>query len=188
MGAFTTIVGFGAGYLMGATKGPAQLDKARQAVGQKLPGALRRGEIDVREVREVMTAVPQTVTREAMLTEAARMMADGDVGDVLVIEPGTERVIGIVTDRDITIRAIAADRDPSATTVGSIVSTDLETVAPTDSVDEAMSRMRAANVRRLPVVQDGKAIGVVSLGDLSRATDQGAGATLADLTMARPDR
>ena len=188
MGALTTILGFGAGYVMGAKRGTMPFDAARSALGQKLPGALRRGEIDDREVREVMTVLPETVTGEATLTEAARIMADGDVGDVLVVESATERLLGILTDRDITIRAIAAERDPSSTTVGSIVSHDLETVAPTDSVRETMAHMRAASVRRLPVVLDGKAIGVVSLGDLSLASDQGAGATLAHLSMAAPDR
>ena len=95
-------------------------------------------------------------------------------------------MVGIVTDRDIAIRAIAAGDDPSTTTVKSIMTDHVESVSPSDTLEEAKARMRSANIRRLPVVENGKLVGVLSLGDLSLATDTGA--TLADISVASPDR
>jgi CBS domain-containing protein len=131
-----------------------------------------------------MTPMPQTVGPNATLVEAAQRMADGHFGDVLVAEPD-ETLLGIVTDRDIAIRAVAAERDPRTTTVRSILSGDLETVSPEDTVQVATMRMRAANVRRLPVLENGIPIGIVSLADLSLATDTNE--TLADIAVAAPD-
>jgi CBS domain-containing protein len=130
--------------------------------------------------------MPETVGPDTTLVEAAQRMADGEFGDVLVAEPGSGTLIGIVTDRDITVRAIAAERDPRTTTVRSILSGDLETLSPDDTLAVALSRMRASNIRRLPVIENGHPVGIVSLGDLSLATD--AGGTLADISVAAPDR
>jgi CBS domain-containing protein len=193
MGILTTALGFGAGYVLGARKGTDPLknmqNRARGAVAQRLPAFLQSRPagvtIDVRDIRQVMTPLPETVTTDATVAEAARVMAEAAIGDVLVTEEGTQRLVGIVTDRDITIHAVAVGRDPTSTRVDEIISGDLTTVRPTDTVQEAIARMEAANVRRLPVVEDGIAIGMVSLGDLSLATDTGP--TLADITMASPD-
>jgi len=108
MGLLSTIVCFG----------------ARERLGTS--GMLPR---DV-QVRDVMTVAPETVSLDAPLTAAARLMAEKDIGDVIVIEPGTERVAGIVTDRDIAIRAVAQRRDPDTTTVEEIFSRDLVAAAP----------------------------------------------------------
>jgi CBS domain-containing protein len=192
MGIWSTLLSFGAGYALGANKDKEIVkglqDKALDAVGERLPASLRsrRGSLDLREVREVMTALPEIVTPDTTIAEAARLMAEGDIGDVLITEGPRGRVVGIVTDRDITIRAIASGVDPTTTPVGKIMSGSPTTVAPTDTVHEAIARMRSANVRRLPVVEDGTAIGVVSLGDLSLETD--AGPALADISTAFPDR
>lgn len=189
MGALTTMIGFGAGYVVGTRRNgnpAAQLRGTIQgALGNftKGPG---RGVTDVRQVREIMTALPDTVEPDATLVEAAKRMADGDIGDVLVVEPGGERLVGILTDRDMVVRAVAAGSDPLTTTVGSVLSEHLETLAPTDTVQEAAVRMRAADVRRLPVVEGRLLIGIVSLGDLALATDSGS--TLADISVASPDR
>jgi CBS domain-containing protein len=193
MGILTTALGFGAGYVLGARKGTDPLksmqNRARGAVAQRRPAFLQpraaRETIDVRDIRHVMTPLPETVTTDSTVADAARIMAEADIGDVLVTEVGTQRLVGIVTDRDITIRGVAIGRDPTSTPVGAILSDDLTTVRPTDTVQEAIARMEAANVRRLPVIEDGIAIGMVSLGDLSLATDTGP--TLADITMASPD-
>jgi CBS domain-containing protein len=189
MGFVTTLIGVGVGYTIGANRGSQAVrtldSQVRDAIKQRLPGT-RHAVTDVRQVRDLMTPMPETVGPETTLVEAAQRMADGDFGDVLGTEPGTGTLLGIVTDRDIAIRAVAAERDPRTTTVRSILSGDLETVSPDDTLAVAISRMRAANVRRLPVVEDERPVGIVSLGDLSLATD--AGGTLADISLAAPDR
>lgn len=190
MGALTTILGFGAGYLLGANRNTSPVQRVqsqvRGAVTKRLGIGTSDGLTDVRQVRDVMTPMPETVSPGTTLVEAAKRMADGDFGDVLVAEPGSETLMGIVTDRDIAIRAVAAGIDPRTATVGSILSRDLETVSPDETLQVAAARMRSANVRRLPVIENGRPIGIVSLGDLSMATD--AGGTLADISIAPPDR
>jgi CBS domain-containing protein len=196
MGLVSTVIAFGAGYLTGAKRDSAMVQQVRdrvrgtvsQRMGRLSEGGQSTGDglTDIRQVSEVMTATPETVGPDTTLVDAARRMRDGDFGDVLVVESGTQDLIGIVTDRDITIRAVAGGRDPNTTTVRSILSGEPQTVSPTDTIDVAKARMRAANVRRLPVIEDGRVVGIVSLGDLSIATD--AGATLADISVASPDR
>lgn len=116
-------------------------------------------------VRDVMTTEPITVDAEAPVSRAAALMRKHDVGDVLVMRDG--ELVGIVTDRDIVVRAIAAGLDPSAR-VGEICSsTHLVTVSPDDTLDAARDRMRKRAVRRIPVVEDGEPVGIVSLGDLA---------------------
>jgi CBS domain-containing protein len=137
------------------------------------------------QVHEVMTPAPETVTLDTPLTAAARLMAASDIGDVIVTEPGTKRVAGIVTDRDIAIRAIAEERDPRTTTVEEIFSRDLVAAAPTDTVRHVIELMQDLKVRRLPVVAADRAVGIVSLGDLATETD--AGWTLAEISSAAPD-
>ena len=190
MGVMGTILGFGAGYALGANRRAAsiqQMDaKVRDAVVQRLPMALRSvGFDETREVRQVMTALPETVTPETTIKDAARIMADQAIGDVIVVESGTDRVVGIVTDRDFAVRALANGMGPS-TKVGEICSDDVVAVPPTATVRGALNLMKDLNVRRLPVVEDDRAIGVVSLGDLSN--EAGAGRVLADISAARPDR
>ena len=188
MGALTTILGFVAGYALGTRRDAAMRtidEKVRGAIGDRLP-ALGRRSSDARQVRDLMTPLPEVVGPEATLVDAAALMADGDIGDVLVVEPGGETLVGIVTDRDIIVRGVAAGRDPSTTTVRSVLSRDLETVAPTDTMADATAHMRAANVRRLPVVENGRPIGIVSLADLALATDTSS--TLAEIAVAPPDR
>jgi CBS domain-containing protein len=190
MGVMGTILGFGAGYALGANRRTAPIQqmegKVRDAVVQRWPGALRPAGIDeTRDVRDVMTALPETVTPQTPIQDAARIMADQAIGDVIVVEPSTERVVGIVTDRDIAIRALANGMGPS-TAVGEICSPDVVGVPPTATVRGALNLMKDLNVRRLPVVEDDRAIGVVSLGDLSNQA--GAGSALADISAASPDR
>ena len=123
---------------------------------------------------------------DAPLTAAARLMAEKDIGDVIVIEPGTERVAGIVTDRDIAVRAVAEGRNPDTTTVEEIFSRDLVAAAPADSVRRVIDLMEDLKVRRLPVVEADRAIGIVSLGDL--AVETNVGSALAEISAAAPDR
>ena len=183
MGVLSTIAGFGAGYAAGATTGFEPLRRVRGGLVRR---AGRRGlPSDVR-IRDVMTAPPQTVTLDSTLTEAARLMAADDIGDVLVTDQRSGGVVGIVTDRDIAIRAVAEERDPDSTTVGDIFSHDLVAVGPTDDVGRALELMESLHVRRLPVVEAGRSVGVVSLGDL--AVERNVGSTLARISAAVPDR
>lgn len=188
MGFIGTILGFGAGYALGANRRAAPIhqfeEKVRNAVGQRLPGPLRAVATgDTRLVRDVMTPLPETVTPETSLEDAARIMADQGIGDVLVV-PGSGHLVGIVTDRDLAIRALAKGLGPS-TKVEEIASRDVVAVSPTATAHEALDLMKGLNVRRLPVVEDDRPIGVVSLGDLSK--DAEAGPALADISAASPD-
>ncbi len=116
-----------------------------------------------------MTPDPVILEARATLQDAARAMRDDDVGDVIVRDES--RVCGVLTDRDVVVRAVAEGRDPAATTIGEICSQELEALSPEDSVDEAVNLVRHAAIRRIPVLEDGAAVGVVSLGDLALERD-----------------
>lgn len=122
------------------------------------------------QIRELMTENPRTVSSDATVVEAARTMRDDDVGLVPVVEG--DRLVGTVTDRDIAIRVVAEERDPSATTVREVASTDLVTIDPEQPLDEALRLMAQHQVRRLPVVEeDGRLVGIVAQADVARHGD-----------------
>src|SRR5258706_2508909 len=121
-------------------------------------------------IRDVMTSDPTVCPAAATLTDAAREMRDHEIGDVLVERDGA--LCGLVTDRDIVIRAIAAGADPNVTRLGDICSRELITLSPSDSIRDAVELMRQKSVRRLPVVDKGEAVGIVSLGDLAVVRDK----------------
>jgi CBS domain-containing protein len=135
-------------------------------------------------VDEIMTRDPRTVDKGDSLVDAARAMRDGDIGDVIVTEGGA--VAGIVTDRDIVVRAIAEGRDPRSTTVAEIYSSAPRTLEAGASVDEAASAMSEHSIRRLPVVTGGALVGIITLGDLAQERD--AGPPLADISAASPNQ
>lgn len=121
-------------------------------------------------VRKVMTPEPTTVESSAPVVAAARVMRDEDVGPVPVCEGG--RLVGVVTDRDIVIRVVAEGKDPQATTVSDIASTELVTVDPQQTLDEALRLMAQHQVRRLPVVEeDGTLVGIVAQADVALQGD-----------------
>jgi CBS domain-containing protein len=134
-------------------------------------------------IREVMTADPRTVAPGASLQDAAREMSQGDVGAVLVEENGS--LAGILTDRDIVVRAIAEGRDPSSTKVGDVASRDVTALTVDQSVEDAIRLVREQHVRRIPVVQDGRPAGIVSIGDL--AIERDTDSALADISAAPPN-
>ena len=136
-----------------------------------------------RSVNEVMTHDPRTVDAGDTLAEAARVMREADVGPVLVVEEG--RVTGILTDRDIVVRAVADGRDPQSTTVREAYSSDLVSLTPDQDLDDAVRLMREHDVRRAPVVQDGRPAGILSLGDL--AVERDSDSALADISAASPN-
>jgi CBS domain-containing protein len=135
-------------------------------------------------IKEVMTGDPHTVSTDATLEDAAREMKSDDIGAVLVEEKGS--VAGILTDRDIVVRAIAEGRDPSSTKVGDVASRDVKTLTPDSSVEDAIEIVREHHVRRIPVVQDGRPAGIVSIGDL--AIERDSESALADISAASPNR
>jgi CBS domain-containing protein len=120
-----------------------------------------------RSIRDLMTTNPQTVEPSTPIVEVARVMRDADVGPVPVVEG--DRLVGLITDRDIVVRVVADGNDPSSTTVGEIMSTDLVTVDPDQPLDEALRLMAAHQVRRLPVTEeDGRPVGIVAQADIAR--------------------
>ena len=135
-----------------------------------------------RLVRELM-AEPVTLPGDATLTEAARLMRDADIGDVIVADSG--RPLGVVTDRDIVVRGIAEEHAPGDTTVADICTRDLATVSPDDPVEQAVRLMRQVAVRRLAVVEGDRLVGVISLGDVAIERDESS--ALADIIAADPN-
>jgi CBS domain-containing protein len=117
------------------------------------------------KVREIMSTMPVTLRSDQDLTQAAHVMRDNDIGDVLVCDDG--KLVGIVTDRDIVVRALAEDRDPRLCRVGDICSRDPVTVSPDDDADDAVAMMKDHAVRRVPVCENGRPVGVISLGDVA---------------------
>jgi CBS domain-containing protein len=136
-----------------------------------------------RTVEEIMTRNPRTVEAGDSVIDAARIMGDDDIGDVIVVE-GAE-VQGIVTDRDIVVRGVAEGRDAGSTPIREVCTTGVEALEPGATVDDALRKMREADVRRLPVVEGGRPVGIVSLGDL--AVEREPDSTLADISAASPD-
>jgi CBS domain-containing protein len=111
-------------------------------------------------------------------------MRDADIGPVIVTGAG-DHELGILTDRDIVTRVVADGRDPDSVTLGELATWDPTCVSPNDPVERAITLMRGNAIRRLPVVEDGKPVGVISLGDL--AIDRDPDSALADISRATPN-
>ncbi|MEU2897791.1 CBS domain-containing protein [Streptomyces sp. NPDC088106] len=134
-------------------------------------------------VRDIMTAAPVSVGPHTSVAEVARVMRDRDLGAVLVTDG--DRLRGLVTDRDLVVRSVAQGVDTEETTVAGACSEDLVTVAPDDALDHAVRLMREHAVRRVPVVERGHAVGVVTLGDAAMERDPES--ALGDISVARPN-
>jgi CBS domain-containing protein len=104
------------------------------------------------------------------LADAAKAMDERNIGDVLVLEDCS--LCGIVTDRDIAIRGVARGADPATIRLGDICSRDLVRLSPGDAIDDAIARMREHAVRRIPVLDDGRPVGIVSIGDIAEERDR----------------
>ncbi len=120
-------------------------------------------------VREIMTKDVATATLDSTVEDVATMMKEDDIGSIPVLDDG--ELAGIVTDRDIVIRCIAEGKDPAETTVEDILTEELHTVEPDADAEEAARIMADRQIRRLPVVEEGELIGVVSLGDIAVKED-----------------
>ena len=134
-------------------------------------------------VRELMTPQPVLLQDSASAVDAARSMRDQNIGDVIVVKNG--EICGVVTDRDIVVRVIAEGRDPASVTLGEICSTDVATVDADENVDTVEKMMREKAIRRVPVVESGRPVGVISLGDLVMQRDKKS--ALADISEAPPN-
>lgn len=131
-------------------------------------------------IREVMTPNPEFVSGDTTVADAAKLMRDKGFGGILCGDDG--ELTGFVTDRDIATRAVAEGKDPTSTTLGEIASGDLHTLSPDDTVEDAIKLVREHDIRRVPVVEGAKPVGIVSIGDL--AIERDPDSALADLSAA----
>jgi CBS domain-containing protein len=134
-------------------------------------------------INEVMTHDPLSVDTSTTLAETARLMREHDTGAIIVTQD--DSVHGIVTDRDITVRAVADGHDPTSTTVDRVCTANPTSLTPDQTVDDAVNVVREQDVRRVPVIQDGRPVGIVSLGDLAIERDENS--ALADISSAPPN-
>ncbi|WP_028561517.1 CBS domain-containing protein [Paenibacillus pinihumi] len=118
----------------------------------------------MRTVREIMTTDCITATQQDNIYELACMMKNNDIGFVPVVEG--KKLIGVVTDRDLVVRGYA-QKHSGSTSAAEVITTDIETVDPSASVDEAAHKMASSQIRRLPVVENGELLGIVAIGDLA---------------------
>jgi CBS domain-containing protein len=121
-------------------------------------------------VVEVMSATPVTITADATVMEASCVMRDREIGSLVVLENG--RPIGIVTERDVVTKVSAANKASEATSVRDIMTSPLIAVHPHQEVAEAAKVMAARKIRRLPVIKEGKLVGMITENDIIRVWPQ----------------
>jgi len=125
-----------------------------------------------KSIREAMTSKPCSIDADKPVSYAAKMMRDEDVGLAPIVEG--ERLVGVLTDRDIAVRVVAEGRDPDQVKVAEVASRDVVTLDPQQDLDEALRLMAQHQVRRLPVVEeDGRLVGVVAQADVAKEADKG---------------
>jgi CBS domain-containing protein len=168
------------GVRQAAEQGRQLLDEGKERITDQL---LARGRPE--RVSDVMTPMPTTVRASQTVAEAANNMRQVDVGSMIVVDD-SGAVVGIVTDRDIAVRAVAQGLDPQTTTVGEILSEAPISLSSSDSVEQAIRLMRDRAVRRLPVVEEGRPVGIVSIGDL--AIDRDPRSALAEISREAPNK
>jgi CBS domain-containing protein len=117
-----------------------------------------------------MTENPSSCERGTPVAEAAKVMARENVGSVPVVQGG--KLVGVVTDRDLVVRLLAEGRDPQSTTVGEIASSEPVTLSPDDELDKALQLLARHQVRRLPVVEGERLVGIVAQADIARHADE----------------
>jgi CBS domain-containing protein len=123
-----------------------------------------------KSIRDVMTTNPSAVNPSTPIVEAARLMKTEDVGPLPIVEG--DRLVGILTDRDIVVRGIAEGKDVQSTTAGEIASRDVVSIDPDQPLDEALRLMGQHQVRRLPVTEeDGRLVGIVAQADVALEGD-----------------
>jgi CBS domain-containing protein len=132
-------------------------------------------------VRDAMTPEVRASAPTASLVDAAVRMKEDDVGSIPVVEEG--RLVGILTDRDIVVRAVAEQVDPQSLRVGDVASTDMVTIQPEQSLDDALELMARHRIRRLPVVEQGRLVGMLAQADVAiEAKGKDAGEMLGEIS------
>jgi CBS domain-containing protein len=134
------------------------------------------------KVQDVMTKNVATVSPNQTVQEAAQIMSEKNIGALPVVENG--QVIGMITDRDITLRTSAQGKDPASIRVSEVMTNRVVTGTPDMSVQEAANLMAQHQVRRLPIVENNQLQGMVALGDIATnsASDQAAGQALSNIS------
>lgn len=117
------------------------------------------------KVKDIMTDELAVISPDATVIEAAQLMQKHDVGAVPVCE-GTN-IVGLVTDRDIVVRNIAHGKDPNHTPVRDVMTTEVKSISPETNISQAAEIMATQQIRRLPVIEDDRLVGMLSLGDLA---------------------
>lgn len=134
-------------------------------------------------VQEIMTPDPICLAPAATVVDAARAMKDNDIGAVIVAD--SEHIEGIVTDRDIVLRAVASGLEPEATSLSEVCTPDTVALAPNDSIEHAIDMVRDMAIRRIPVAENGRPVGIFSIGDLAAVRDEHS--ALAEISEAPPN-
>lgn len=125
------------------------------------------------KARDIMTSDRlESVTRQDSLTRAAQIMRDSDIGAVPVVEDrDSMRLVGIITDRDIAVRHVAEDNRQDCTVGDHMSSGRLHTASPDDDLDSVMRTMKASQIRRVPIVENDRMVGIIAQADI--ATEHG---------------
>ena len=124
-------------------------------------------------VRDTMTENPRSIDASASVVEAARLMREQHIGSLPITDD--EQLVGMITDRDITTRVVAEGVDHTRTSVRDASSQDLITVEPDSDLDDALQLMARHQVRRLPVVENGRLVGIVAQADIALSENEGTG-------------
>ena len=135
-------------------------------------------------IEDVMTTDPITLSRSASLRQAAELMRDRDIGDVLVVDDDGD-LCGIVTDRDLVVRGVADGRDVDQTPLDDICNHEVVSVTSSDAVTKAVTLMEEHAIRRLPVLDRGQLVGILSIGDLAMERDPSS--ALGEISSAPPN-
>jgi CBS domain-containing protein len=130
----------------------------------------RRGGTMAKNVRDAMTKDPRSIGASASVVEAARLMRDEHIGSLPITDD--EQLVGMITDRDITTRVVAEPADPKTTSVADVYSRDLVSVEADDDLEEALRLMARHQVRRLPVVENGRLVGIVAQADIALSENE----------------
>ena len=117
-------------------------------------------------VKDVMTSGPTSIAGEAMVVEAARRMLSEDVGSLPVVDG--DQVVGMITDRDVVLQVVAKDLDANKVPVSTVCSESPVTAEADESLDDALAKMAKEQLRRLPVVSDGRLVGILAQADIAR--------------------
>ena len=123
-----------------------------------------------KSVRDAMTEDPRSIGKSVSVVEAARLMREGDIGSLPITDD--EKLVGMITDRDITMRVVAEGGDPKVTSVEDVYSRDLISVEPDNDLEEALRLMARHQVRRLPVVEGGRLVGIVAQADIALSENE----------------